>query len=321
MRRRVAVKVLYGTKAQDRTALERFRREARAAAALDHPNIVRAFDVGQDDHLHFLAMEFVDGVSLQDLVRKRGPLPQGIAADYLRQAALGLQHAHEAGLVHRDLKPSNLMVDRRGGVKILDLGLARFHEDNGDLTRGAVLGVEDYIAPEQVLDSHTVDIRADVYSLGAVFYFCLTGKPPRKAGTAAVAPSARRKLMNVIHKMMAQEPEHRFATPADVAEAAAPLANPTTSPSQPREARGRPAPPTPATIPDPPEFRLPPAPQRRPVTQEKPAQPPSVTPSARRANARPPWPQSRALRWGAAVGSALVLVALSLLFWWAVRRP
>ena len=176
MRRRVAVKVLPAAKAEDPAALERFYREARAVAALDHPNIVRAYDIDQDENLHFLVMEYVDGASLQEIVKKSGPLDVLRACHYIRQAAVGLQHAHEAGLVHRDIKPGNILVDRTGTVKILDMGLARFFHDEEDMLTKKydenVLGTADYLAPEQALDSHGVDIRADIYSLGATFYFC-----------------------------------------------------------------------------------------------------------------------------------------------------
>src|SRR5713226_3746497 len=137
MRRRAAVKVLPTTKANDPSSLERFYREARAVAALDHPNIVRAYDIDQEENLHFLVMEFVDGASLQEIIKQSGPLDPIRSAHYISQAALGLQHAHEvAGLVHRDIKPGNLIVDRSGTVKILDMGLARFFNDEGaDITK------------------------------------------------------------------------------------------------------------------------------------------------------------------------------------------
>jgi serine/threonine protein kinase len=190
MRRRVAIKVLPVAKAKDPSYLERFYREARAVAALDHPNIVRAYDIDQDEKLHFLVMEYVDGASLQEIVKRAGPLEPLRAAHYMCQAAFGLQHAHEAaGLVHRDIKPGNILVDRTGAVKVLDMGLARFFHDEEDvLTKKYdenVLGTADYLAPEQALDSHAVDIRADIYSLGATFYFCLTGKTPFSEGTVA----------------------------------------------------------------------------------------------------------------------------------------
>src|SRR5207245_5250809 len=135
-------------------------------------------------------MEDVDGVGLQDIVKKSGPLDLARAAHYISQAALGLQHAHEvAGLVHRDIKPGNIIVDRSGTVKVLDLGLARFFYDEDDLLTKKfdenVLGTADYLAPEQALDSHSVDIRADIYSLGGTFYFCLAGLAPFAEGTVA----------------------------------------------------------------------------------------------------------------------------------------
>ncbi|MGL6097975.1 MAG: serine/threonine-protein kinase, partial [Fimbriiglobus sp.] len=151
MRRKVAVKVLPAAKAQDPASLERFYREARAVAAVDHPNLVRAYDIDQDENLHFLVMEFVDGTNLQDLVKKAGPLDPVRAAHYIYGAAVGLQHAHEMGLIHRDIKPGNILVDRGGAVKILDLGLARFFHDTDDaLTRKFdenILGTADYLAP------------------------------------------------------------------------------------------------------------------------------------------------------------------------------
>src|SRR5438552_1061375 len=134
MRRRAAVKVLPAQKAEDPSALERFYREARAVAALDHPNIVRAYDIDQDDKLHFLVMEYVDGASLQEIIKKNGPMDIERVANYIRQAAIGLDHAHKiAGLVHRDIKPGNLLVDRNGVLKVLDMGLARFFHDEDDV--------------------------------------------------------------------------------------------------------------------------------------------------------------------------------------------
>src|SRR5207248_11263042 len=136
---------------------------------------------------HFLVMEYVDGASLQDIVARHGPLAITRVGHYLWQSALGLQHAHEADLVHRDIKPANLLLDRTGVIKILDLGLARFFNEGDDgLTRlgnGAVLGTADFLAPEQAVDSHTADIRSDIYGLGATAYFLLTGKPPFPDGT------------------------------------------------------------------------------------------------------------------------------------------
>jgi serine/threonine protein kinase len=240
MRRRVAVKVLPSAALKAPGALERFEREARAAASLDHPNIVRAFDLDQEGTLHFLVMEYVDGPTLYDMVRQNGPLDVEPACDYIRQAAIGLQHAHEAGLVHRDIKPSNILVDRTGVVKLLDLGLARFLDDNGDAIThkyddNYVLGTADYVAPEQTKDSHNVDVRADIYSLGATFYFILAGRPPFPDGTPSEKLTAHQSktppplqslrhdipvgVAVLIEKMMAKAPHHRFQTPIEVARA------------------------------------------------------------------------------------------------------
>ena len=153
MRRRVAVKVLPTAKAEQEASLERFYREGRAVASLDHPNLVRAFDIDQEDSLHFLVMEFIDGSNLHELVKRIGPLAPLRACHYIYQSAFGLEYAFEcAGLVHRDIKPGNILIDRSGMVKILDMGLARFFHDEEDmLTRkyDETLGTADYLAPEQ----------------------------------------------------------------------------------------------------------------------------------------------------------------------------
>jgi serine/threonine protein kinase len=244
MRRRVAVKVLPTAKAEDPSSLERFYREARAVAALDHPNLVRAYDIDTDDHLHFLVIEFVDGSSLQDILKKTGGAPMDIlrACHYVSQSAVGLHHAHAIGLIHRDIKPGNILVDRTGTVKILDMGLARFFNDEEDLLTKKydenVLGTADYLAPEQAVDSHAVDIRADIYSLGATFYFLLTGDPPFKDGTVAqkliwhqtrqprpvraLRPEVPEALAAVLNKMLAKDVSQRYQTPAEVVQALAP---------------------------------------------------------------------------------------------------
>jgi serine/threonine protein kinase len=243
LRRRVAVKVLLLSRIQDPRSLQCFYREARAIAALDHPNIVRAYDFAEEAGLHYLVMEHVDGSSLHELIRTYGPLEVARAAHYIRQAALGLQHAYErAALVHRDIKPSNILVDRHGTVKILDLGLVRFSQEDEDLPSPtyprSVLGTADYIAPEQTRDSQATDIRADIYSLGATFYFCLAGRPPFEAGTLgqkliwqqtrqpkpirSLCPQVPAELAAVVEKMMAKDPARRFQVPREVAEALTP---------------------------------------------------------------------------------------------------
>ena len=243
MRRRVAVKVLPVAKAKNSSALERFYREARAAAALDHPNIVHAYDIDQDNDLHFIVMEYVDGANLQEIVKRSGPLSVPRACHYIQQAALALQNAHEHSLVHRDIKPGNILVDRTGIVKILDMGLALIFSDEDELLTkkfdDGTLGTADYLSPEQAIDSHAVDIRTDIYSLGVTFYFLLTGKPPFDgiplaqkllahqmkapppiAGFRKDVPAA---LLVIIDKMMAKDTAQRYATPGEVVDALAPF--------------------------------------------------------------------------------------------------
>jgi serine/threonine protein kinase len=237
MKRLVALKVLPRSRSGESSALERFYREAKAIAALDHPNVVRAYDLDQEGDLHFLVMEYVDGVSLQELVKAHGPFDVERTVHYLYQAAKGLQHAFSVGLIHRDIKPANLLVSRTGLVKLLDLGLARFFLDEQDiLTRKydeKVLGTADYLAPEQGIDSHVVDIRADIYSLGATFYYVLAGHPPFPEGTVAqkliwhqtkmpkpireLRPDVPEVVADLLQRMLAKKPEDRPQIPDEVA--------------------------------------------------------------------------------------------------------
>ncbi len=239
MQRRVAIKVLPKNRVTDTSYLARFHREARAAASLDHPNIVRAYNVDNDGDIHYLVMEFVDGRDLQQMVKKSGRMEYATAADYIRQAAEGLGHAHSNGLIHRDVKPANLLVDQKNVVKVLDLGLARFtDEDRASLTvqyDENVLGTADYLAPEQAIDSHGVDARADIYSLGCTFYFLLTGHPPFPDGTLPQRLMAHQKqqpsgiakersdapadLVEICVKMMAKKPADRYQSMDDIAQA------------------------------------------------------------------------------------------------------
>ncbi|VTT98971.1 serine threonine protein kinase : Serine/threonine protein kinase OS=Planctomyces brasiliensis (strain ATCC 49424 / DSM 5305 / JCM 21570 / NBRC 103401 / IFAM 1448) GN=Plabr_2195 PE=3 SV=1: Pkinase: NPCBM [Gemmataceae bacterium] len=236
MRRQVAIKVLPPRMAGNPETVERFYAEARAIARLDHRNIVHAYDAAEDGGVHYLVMEYVKGVTLEDCVKREGPLGAARAVDYMRQSALGLQHAYEAGIVHRDIKPSNLLVTDTGVVKILDLGLAQFFEGGpreGAAGRsGEVMGTVDYMAPEQALDSGPVDIRADVYSLGATFYFALTGRSPFEGATTTqkllmhqvrdpdpvnkFRPDLPPDLVAVLTRMMAKDPAHRFQTPDEL---------------------------------------------------------------------------------------------------------
>ena len=248
----VALKVLPPERTKDKSAVARFAREMRAVGKLDHPNIVRAMDAGEVDGTHFLVMEYVQGIDLSQLVRARGPLPVAEACELIRQAALGLDEAHELGMVHRDIKPSNQMLCTAGKrkppvVKILDLGLALLSEahaaDAQGLTgTGQMMGTLDYMAPEQGGDSHVVDIRADIYSLGASLYKLLTGEAiyhgpqyqsnMQKLMALATQPAppiqSRRagipdQLAASMHRMLDKSPSGRYATPKEVADALAPF--------------------------------------------------------------------------------------------------
>jgi serine/threonine protein kinase len=178
LRRIAAIKLIRKDRLDHPNAVKRFQREVRAAAALDHPNIVVAYDADKIGGTHLLVMEYVDGArDLSHVVKASGPLPVHQACECIRQAALGLQHAYERGLVHRDIKPHNLLMTADGKtIKILDMGLARLDALAGEapgtvLTQaGIAVGTADYVAPEQVLSSHTADIRADIYSLGCTLY-------------------------------------------------------------------------------------------------------------------------------------------------------
>ena len=261
----VALKVLPNDRLEDAAAVARFDREMRAVGKLEHPNIVRAMDAGDVDGKHYLVMEIVDGEDVGALVRERGPLPIPEACEIIRQAALGLQHAHDHGLVHRDIKPSNLMVTRppewpgtathshsshlsTPQVKILDMGLALLEEahiDADELTStGQIMGTLDYMAPEQGSDTHNVDIRADIYSLGATLYRMLTGRAPfdtpelrspiKKLMALATAepspirdirPDVLEPLANLVHRMLAKSPDSRPTPPAAVADELTPFAH------------------------------------------------------------------------------------------------
>lgn len=237
MHRQRAIKVLPKGRVNDSSYLARFHLEAQATASLDHPNIVRCYDVDNDGDTHFIVMEFIEGKDLNNIVKQEGPLPLELACNYIAQAAEGLAHAHDSNLIHRDVKPANLLVDSKGVVKILDLGLALFSDDDkASLTvehKENVLGTADYLAPEQAVNSHNVDHRVDIYGLGCALYFLLTGHPPFPDGTLAQRiakhqtqmpddirkerPECPRDLADICMKMMQKRPEKRYATMRDVA--------------------------------------------------------------------------------------------------------
>jgi serine/threonine protein kinase len=237
MKHRVAMKLLPIKEGDNTSSVTRFMREARAAAAVNHPNVVRAhdFDIAEKK-FYYLIMDFVDGSNLHDLVKKIGPLPPMQAANYISQAAHGLNHILECGLIHRDLKPSNLLLDRTGTIRILDLGLARFTGDDSDnLTRQiqgkSILGTADFLAPEQAIQADRIDIRADIYSLGATLYFLLTGRAPFESQSVPQKllshqvrkpdpmPDVPEGLANICMKMLEKKADDRYQTPHDVVDA------------------------------------------------------------------------------------------------------
>ncbi|MFM8934082.1 MAG: serine/threonine-protein kinase, partial [Gemmataceae bacterium] len=236
--RLVALKVLPPENAKDRETLERFHQEAKNGAKLDHENIARVYSSGQDQGLHFLALEYVEGETFKKLVDRMGRLPLALALPYIHQAALGLDHAASKGVVHRDIKPSNLLVTSDGKVKLVDLGLAKSLAAPAEeaLTRyGATLGTFDYLAPEQALDPRRADSRSDIYSLGCTFYHMITGRSPVPDGSAAVklafhqqskpvdprriVPEIPSVAVGLLDRMLEKKPENRFATPADLVRA------------------------------------------------------------------------------------------------------
>jgi serine/threonine protein kinase len=253
----VAVKVLPPSKAKDRQALGRFHREARLALRFNHPNVIRTFTQGEADGLHYIVMEYLDGETLDEVLKRRGKLPPAEAVRVIHQALKGLQCLHEEGVVHRDLKPANLMLvpgltpgrpddTFPATVKILDVGLGRAFFDEGpptgakpfDLTAsGEVIGTPDYMAPEQAHNAHGADVRADIYSLGCVFYHALAGQPPfptvnliQHLLRPTSEPARRLKDLNVpvpdelqhiIDMMMAKDPALRYPTPDRAARALA----------------------------------------------------------------------------------------------------
>ncbi|NBO91463.1 MAG: serine/threonine protein kinase [Planctomycetia bacterium] len=243
----VAIKVLPPSRAKDATMLARFKREAKLATRLRHPNIVRSFQVGQSGTLHYLVMEYLVGETVEEMLARRKQLPPAEAAQLVFQALQGLEHIHEKGLVHRDLKPSNLMLTPPSGsttlgssVKILDIGLGRVMEDSDDtdagLTgEGVLLGTPDYMAPEQARDPRSIDIRSDIYALGCVLYHLLSGQPPFP-DTNIISQMIRHAnetprplvefnktipdgLQQIVNWMMAKTPEGRYPIPARAASA------------------------------------------------------------------------------------------------------
>ncbi|HLN31345.1 MAG TPA: protein kinase [Gemmataceae bacterium] len=241
--RNVALKILPPEMARDPENVRRFHQEARAAAKLDHENIARVFFCGEDQGLHFIAFEFVEGENLRVLLERRGRIPVAEALRYMLQVATGLAHAAERGVVHRDIKPSNIIISPNGRAKIVDMGLARSLEPHidGNLTQsGVTLGTFDYISPEQALEPREADVRSDIYSLGCTFYHMLTGTPPVPEGTAAkklhhhqhidpadprqLNPEIPDELAALLARMMAKDPKARYQRPEELVQHLAVLA-------------------------------------------------------------------------------------------------
>jgi len=253
------VKVLPAAAAVDPELSRRFQREIELLSAVEHPNIVRAFDAGEANGSPFLAMEFVDGSDFGRIVRHRGPMAPEDAVECIRQAAVGLAYAHERGVIHRDVKPTNLMLDAEGVVKILDLGLARIVQSEDGLTStGSVLGSIDYMAPEQGNDSKLADHRADIYALGCTLYFLMTGRlvfdgknisqkllahaestPPSLRETCPTAPE---KLEQLYLKTLAKDPASRPKKMSDVIAALTKIQRSLPTPDLSRYERSNPAP-------------------------------------------------------------------------------
>ncbi|HVS37951.1 MAG TPA: serine/threonine-protein kinase [Gemmataceae bacterium] len=230
--RLVALKILPPDMANDPENVRRFHQEARSAARLDHENIARVFFCGEDQRLHFIAFEFVEGDNLRTILERRGRLPFAEALHYILQVAAGLAHASQRGVVHRDIKPSNIIITPTGRAKLVDMGLARSMErqdDKGLTQSGVTLGTFDYISPEQALEPREADVRSDIYSLGCTLYHVLTGRPPVPDGTAAkklhhhqhVKPRDPRELVPglpdeaavILDRMMAKRPQDRYQSP------------------------------------------------------------------------------------------------------------
>jgi eukaryotic-like serine/threonine-protein kinase len=235
LNRTVALKVLPKDRAANPVLVRRFKAEGQAAAQMEHPNIVRVFEAGEADGFLYMALEYVEGIDVYELVERRGVIPVKRSTDIIRQTTLALQHAHERGIVHRDIKPSNLLIKRDGSVKLADMGLARSVDETleTNITRaGTTVGTVDYMSPEQARNSKAADVRSDIYSLGCTWYHMLTGHPPfpdggmtnkLQAHAISTRPDPRAEndrvpegIVAVIQRMMACKPDDRYQTPQEL---------------------------------------------------------------------------------------------------------
>ena len=235
LKRTVALKILPREKAQNSILVKRFQAEAQAAAQLRHKNIVCVYDSGELDGYLYIAMEFVDGIDVQDLVMRKGALSIKRSLDIIKQVARALEHAHEQTIVHHDIKPANLLIDRDGNVKLADMGLARSiaeTEEAGITRAGTTVGTVDYMSPEQARDSKSADCRSDIYSLGATWYHMLVGRPLFPKGdllnkitahaTEAppdprdIRPNIPESVVQIMHRMLEKKSDRRYQTPTEL---------------------------------------------------------------------------------------------------------
>jgi serine/threonine-protein kinase len=231
--RTVAVKVLARRQSDDEETLRRFRNEAQSAARLDHENIGRVHAVGSEGDWHYIVFEFIEGTNIRDLVREEGPFDPARTIDVAIQVADALEHASEREIVHRDIKPSNIVITPAGRARIVDMGLARLHQVDGDAdltVSGMTLGTFDYISPEQARDPRAADVRSDLYSLGCTMFFMLVGRPPFAEGTMVqkllqhqqaappvideIRPEVPRRLAAIVERLMEKDPLDRYQRPA-----------------------------------------------------------------------------------------------------------
>ena len=235
LKRTIALKVLPKERTENETLVRRFEAEAQSAAQLKHENIVTIYDAGRIDGYLYIALEFVEGTDIYELVARRGPLPLKRSVNFIKQLVHALEHLHQRGFVHRDIKPSNILVTKEGTVKLTDMGLARAVDESlkSNITReGTTVGTVDYMAPEQARDSQSADIRSDIYSLGCTWYQMLTGEPPYPTGSVtnklyshiskprpdprALNRSVPEEVVALLHRMMARKPDDRHQTPAEL---------------------------------------------------------------------------------------------------------
>ena len=306
MDRVVALKIIAPEISSNERVVARFQREMKLVGRLDHPNVVRAFDADQLNRVLYIVMEYVAGTSLGDRLKKKGPIPAAEMIDYAAQAALGLAHAHEQGIVHRDIKPSNILLNEERRIKILDLGLGVLMEADSAATfataDGIAVGTVDYMSPEQAC-GRDVDGRSDLYGLGCSMYHLMTGKLPfpgdspierlgkriggRHTPITEYLPEMPSSFVRVLDKLLAHKPHERYATAAEAAAALQSLIRPKSRPAVPGQPARAPGPAVPGAGPAA-EPKTPPAPQAPPtIVKVQPSYPRWFEPAARFVEHRP----------------------------------